>query len=35
MVEVMALQAFFETGDWLMLAEGMKPESLPPRMLAQ
>src|SRR5690349_23228141 len=35
MVEVLALQAFFETGDWLMLAEGMRPESLPPRMLAQ
>lgn len=27
--EVMALQAFFETGEWLMLAEGMKPEALP------
>ena len=29
-VEVMALQAAFETGEWLMLAEGMRPESLPP-----
>ena len=30
MVEVMALQAFLGTGDWLVLAEGMRPESLPP-----
>lgn len=33
MVEVMALQAAFPTGDWLMLAEGMRPESLPMREL--
>jgi len=33
-VEVMALQAFLETGDWLMLAEGLRPESLPTRELA-
>lgn len=33
MVEVMALQAAFPTGDWLMLAEGMKPEGLPMREL--
>ncbi len=25
MVEVMAVQAFFPTGDWLMLTEGMLP----------
>jgi len=35
MVEVMAVQAFLTTGDWLMLAEGMRPESLPPRALTQ
>ena len=33
MVEVMALQAAFPTGDWLMLAEGMRPEGLPMREL--
>ena len=33
MVEVMALQAAFPTGDWLMLAEGMRPEGLPLREL--
>ena len=33
MVEVMALQAFLNTGDWLMLAEGMRPEGLPMRAL--
>ena len=32
-VEVMAVQAFLQSGDWLMLAEGMRPESLPPRSL--
>src|SRR5579872_2866148 len=31
MVEVMALQAAFQNGDWLMLAEGMRPEGLPMR----
>jgi hypothetical protein len=35
MVEVMALQAAFPNGEWLMLAEGMKPESLPMRELPQ
>jgi hypothetical protein len=35
MVKVMALQAFLETGAWLMLAEGLRPESLPTRGLAQ
>ena len=35
MVEVMALQAAFPTGDWLMLAEGLRPEGLPMRSLPQ
>ena len=33
MVEVMAVQAFLESGDWLMLAEGLRPETLPAREL--
>ena len=33
MVEVMAIQAFLQTGDWLMPAEGMRPEALPPQSL--
>lgn len=32
-VEVMAVQAQLGNGDWLALAEGLRPESLPPRML--
>jgi hypothetical protein len=29
-VEVIAVQAQLENGDWLALAEGLRPESLPP-----
>jgi hypothetical protein len=32
-VEVIAVQAQLENGDWLALAEGLRPESLPPRTL--
>src|SRR5271157_3526040 len=35
MVEVMVVQAFLHTGDWLMLAEGMRPDALPPRGLPE
>ena len=34
-VEVMAVQARLENGDWLALAEGLRPESLPPRALPE
>jgi hypothetical protein len=34
-VEVMAVQAQLENGDWLALAEGLRPESLPPRALSE
>jgi hypothetical protein len=33
MVELLALQAFLANGDWLVLAEGLMPERLPPRAL--
>jgi hypothetical protein len=33
MVELMALQAFLTNGDWLVLAEGLKPEGISPRSL--
>lgn len=29
-VEMIAVQARLENGDWLVLAEGLRPESLPP-----
>jgi hypothetical protein len=29
MVDVRRSQAFLDTGDWLMLAYGLRPESLP------
>jgi hypothetical protein len=32
-VELMALQAFFKNGDWLVLAEGLMPEGVAPRAL--
>ena len=34
-VEVMAVQAKLENGDWLALADGLRPESLPSRSLPQ
>ena len=34
-VEVIAVQAQLENGDWLALAEGLRPESLPPRALSE
>lgn len=34
-VEVMAVQAKLENGDWLALADGLRPESLPPRALTE
>jgi hypothetical protein len=34
-VEVIAVQAQLENGDWLALAEGLRPESLPPRALPE
>ena len=34
-VEVIAVQAQLENGDWLALAEGLRPESLPSRMLTE
>ena len=34
MVEVRALQAFLANGDWLVLAEGLKPEGISPLALA-
>jgi len=33
MVELIALQAFFANGDWLVLAEGWQPEGALPRTL--
>ena len=33
MIELMALQAFLGNGDWLVLAEGLKPEGISPRAL--
>jgi hypothetical protein len=33
MVETIALQAFFANGDWLVLAEGLKPEEISPLAL--
>jgi hypothetical protein len=30
MVEVMAVSAYLAAGEWLVLAEGLRPESLPP-----
>jgi hypothetical protein len=32
-VEVMALQVYLATGDWLVLAEGMVPQGLSPLAL--
>jgi hypothetical protein len=34
-VEVIAIQAELANGDWLALAEGLRPESLPPRALPE
>jgi hypothetical protein len=34
MVEVMAVSAYLPAGEWLVLAEGLRPESLSPRQLA-
>jgi hypothetical protein len=34
-VEVLAVQAQLENGDWLALADGLRPESLPPRGIAE
>ena len=34
-VEVIAVQAQLENGDWLALAEGLRPESLPSRALPE
>ena len=34
-VEVIAVQAQLENGDWLALAEGLRPESLPTRALPE
>lgn len=34
-VEVMAVQAMLGNGDWLALADGLRPESLPPRALGE
>ena len=34
-VEVIAVQAQLENGDWLALAEGLRTESLPPRALPE
>ena len=34
-VEVIAVQAQLENGDWLALAEGLRPESPPPRALPE
>jgi hypothetical protein len=34
-VEVIAVRAQLENGDWLALAEGLRPESLPPRALPE
>jgi len=34
-VEVIAVQAQLANGDWLALAEGLRPESLPPRTLPE
>jgi hypothetical protein len=34
-VEVIAVQAQLENGNWLALAEGLRPESLPPRTLPE
>lgn len=33
MVELMAVQAFLPNGDWLVMAEGLKPEGLAPLTL--
>lgn len=33
MVELIALQAFLANGDWLALAEGLKPEGVAPRAI--
>lgn len=33
-VEVNAIQAYLKTGDWLVLAEGITPDALPIRQLA-
>jgi hypothetical protein len=33
MVELMAVQAFLANGDWLVMAEGLKPEGLSPLAL--
>ncbi|HWC96664.1 MAG TPA: hypothetical protein VG456_07940 [Candidatus Sulfopaludibacter sp.] len=33
MVELMAVQAFLTNGDWLVLAEGLKPEGISPLAL--
>jgi hypothetical protein len=34
-VEVIAVQALLQNGDWLALAEGLRPDSLPQRMLPE
>jgi hypothetical protein len=33
MVELIALQAYLDNGDWLVLAEGLQPEGISPRAL--
>jgi hypothetical protein len=35
MVEVMAISAYMAQGEWLVLAEGVKPESLTPMLLGE
>jgi len=32
-VEIIAIQAFLPNGDWFVLAEGLRPNLLPPRSL--
>jgi hypothetical protein len=34
-VEILAVQARLENGDWLALADGLQPERLPPRGLPE
>lgn len=34
-IEVMAIQAQLANGDWLALSDGLRPESIPPRALAE
>jgi len=34
-IEVMPIQAQLANGDWLALSDGLRPESIPPRALAE